>query len=263
MSMMPDDQTTDSLIKQISSAKSAFDEAVEAVVPDTMFNLSVRRLKLVDDAARVLRFRQAIFNDLPDRDLVLPEDDEEGWARDHLGDQGITIGVFDGDTLVGYASMLIPDIDHPEHLGQLIGFRADELRESFNLASCMVLPSHRGYGIQRRTVALRFGIASHLGRHVALSLTSVRNFPSRHNLMKSGLSVVWAGELEPARRRMVFRRDLRVDADAFHYADVKAVYASDFERHVELTSRGYVGFREALLNDKLAILFAKPKEIAQ
>jgi hypothetical protein len=257
--MMPDDQSSDPLMSQIST-QTRFDEALATVVPDTMFNLEVRRLTLGDDVETVLRFRQAIFNDLPERDLVLPEDDEQSWAFDHLGDQGITIGIFDSGALVAYASMLVPDASHPEHLGHLLTLSEAELHTSFNLASCMVLPSHRGYGIQRRTVALRFGIASHLGRHIALSLTSVRNFPSRHNLMKSGLSVVWAGELEPARRRVVMRRDLRLEDDSIQYADVKAVYASDFERHVELTSRGYVGFREALLNERLAVLFAKPRE---
>ncbi len=249
--------TTKPTLVSIQNAPSV-EEVFASNIPNTLFGLNVRQLLFDQDVGAVLDLRKRIFSALPDPDLVLPEDDEELWAHDHLGPTGFTIGMFSQQNLVAYASLLLPTPNHPEHLGFYMDQSEDDRSRVAHIASCMVLPAFRGLGIQRRTIALRLGVATAMGRSICLALTSVGNYSSRHNLMKSGLSVIWMGETAVRRRRVILARDFSNPLNISSLKAIKAVSALDYERQAELTSCGFIGYAEAIVSSKIGVIYGQP-----
>lgn len=201
------------------------------------------RLLSVADGAQVLGLRALVLSRLEHPDQYVREADEEGFVRAHLaghpGCLGETIGVFDGDTLVAYAMVALPDADDPHNLGRWLALPQRTTADVAHIASCMVRPDYRGHGLQRTLLAARFSLAQSRGRHVGIAMVSLHNHASRHNMMREGMRIAWAGEIDGLRRQL-----LAIDlGQAWRFDEAQACLAGalDWQRQCELTRQGWWG----------------------
>jgi hypothetical protein len=203
----------------------------------------IQRPLVLSDLDSLLTFRKTIFSGLTDPDWVLPEIDEIHWGHSRLIGSGKCTGLFDSSgNLVAYASMYCPPQFTPDCPIPMSCIPANSWHRVAVIDSCMVDPQYRGNGLQRALICARFKTAEMLRRSLCVSLTSLMNDPSRHNLMSCGLSIQWIGETEPKRLRQVLMRDLTAATPA--YGPVTWVPVSDLAKQTKLTSEGYRGFCE-------------------
>ena len=121
------------------------------------------RLLSVDDLQPIMGLRARVLASLPLADLYVREHDELDFVARHLGQEGETLGVFDGDRLAAYAMLGLPTAASPDKLTHLLfashpGLAACAL-DCATIASCMVHPDYRGQGLQRRLLQARFARA--------------------------------------------------------------------------------------------------------
>lgn len=204
-------------------------------------------LQLLREAhvSAVLDLRNQVLGALTEPDLYVREADETGFVREHCGLRGETIGVFDRGQLVAYAMLGLPPADDPEHLGRPLQLPRSSWPRVAYVASCMVLPSHRGQGLQRNLLAARFALAQTRGRDICVAMVSLHNSASRHNLLKEGMRVAWVGDLDGLKRQLMYidlAHPLRFDLGP--EAVTHVVHHLDYARQRSLTEQGYWGVAE-------------------
>jgi GNAT superfamily N-acetyltransferase len=195
-----------------------------------------------NDAPSVLELRENVLSDLPARDLYVREDDERGFVAAHLGPSGATIGLYEHDRMIAYAMLGLPAADDADNFGHLIGLDSAERGRMSHLASCMVLPSHRGRGLQRRLLNARLVLARAQGRSRCAGIVSLKNHASRHNLMREGLMVVWVGVWRGLERQLLLRELDRPRPAAIPALDW--VSAEDFDAQSAQIGAGAIGVAE-------------------
>lgn len=213
-------------------------------IPFAFPNLVQRELT-ENDLNSLLNFRKTIFTDLSMPDLVLPETNEMQWGRSRIGSNGKCIGLFESDgNLVAYASLYFPSSSSAEMFFSL----GDIPKRFWNyitiIDSCMVHPRYRGYGLQKYFIRERCNLAHKYNRHFCVSLTSLANATSRHNLMSSGFAISWIGETAKNRLRQLLIHDLSEVATINSHCEVTWVPVTDIEQQKLLLSKGCHGIRE-------------------
>lgn len=154
--------------------------------------------------ADIMALRQRVLAQLPLADLYVREADEAAFVHAHLGAHGTTLGLRLGGQLVAYAMLGWPAAD--DALVRCLpawARPADGGQACAILASCMVVPEHRGRGLQRQLVQARIALAQAQGRGRCIAMVSPHNHASRHNLMQAGLGLVWAGQLAGLQRHVL------------------------------------------------------------
>ena len=218
----------------------------------------LRPLKL-SDIDQVLALRDEVLAELEDRDLYVREADEAGFVAMHLNDgesspRGETLGVFERDQLVAYAMLGLPAAEDADNLGRYFTDQRAELAETAHLASCMVRRPFRGNFLQRLLLTARFALARSYRRQLCVSMVSLRNAASRHNLMREGLCIGWVGEIDGLRRQLLA---LRLDGSwDFARDQARLVSAVDWEQQCDLTRAGWWGIASDAATRERAILFA-------
>lgn len=193
----------------------------------------------------VLQLRNQVLGALTEPDLYVREYDEVGFVTQHCGPRGDTIGVFDQGQLVAYAMLGLPPVDDPDHLGEPLKLPHSAWPRVAYVASCMVLPSHRGQGLQRSLLAARFALAQTRGRDICVAMVSLHNSASRHNLLKEGMRVAWVGLVDGLKRQLMYielARPLRFDLGP--QAITHVVNHLDYTTQKTLTHQGYWGVAE-------------------
>jgi hypothetical protein len=205
------------------------------------------RLLALADRDAVLALRDEVLAQLDHPDHYVREDDEDAFVRMHLPGhaacRGETIGVFDDrDRLVGYAMLGLPDAASPDNLGRCLPPRDRELHETAHLASCMIAPAHRGHALQRTLLAARFTLALAHARPLCVAMVSLHNHASRRNLLRAGLRIAYAGNVQGLRRHLIaidLERPWRYDM-----GQAQLVECLDYDRQCVLTRAGYHGIAD-------------------
>lgn len=216
------------------------------------------RLLTLQNAAAVLRLRNSVLADLPDPDWYVRETDEPAFVRKHLGghsgSRGQTLGLYKGRQLIAYAMLGLPRADDADNLGIPLGLDESARARVAHLASCMVRTAYRGYRLQRPLLAARMALAQAYGRSIFTAMVSLRNQPSRRNMMHEGLHVAWVGEIQGLRRQILCGDILQpwvVDQSR-----IQVVSSLDFERQQQLTRAGWCGVGFLVNQSPDALLFA-------
>lgn len=177
----------------------------------SLIGLSARTLA-ADDLPLLRRLRDEVFATLAHPDLYVREDNEQAFIERHLGALGRTTGLFApaaaGETpaeLVAYAMVSLPREEAAEHLARHLAFTDQQLLDTAELTSCMVAPAWRGRGLQRSLIASRMTVARSQGKHHVVSLVSLMNHQSRHNLMANGMQVHHTGLWRGLQRQWLLR----------------------------------------------------------
>ncbi|HSV46942.1 MAG TPA: hypothetical protein VLJ58_14235 [Ramlibacter sp.] len=191
----------------------------------------------------LMALREEVLGRLPDPDLYVREEHERDFVAAHLagraGAQGETIGAFDGARLIGYAMLGLPAAHDAANLGRLLPQAAGRLGEVAHIASCMVLESCRGHGLQRVLLGARLLLAQAHGRSFCAGMVSLHNHASRRNLMREGLRIVHVGEVAGLRRQIMA---LRLGQPwAFATEQAQLVDSGDYARQCALSAAGWCG----------------------
>ena len=109
--------------------------------------------------AAVVGVQEALTAALQNPSLYYPNPPE--LLRLCLGEQGLTIGTFVANRLIGFRSILYPGA-REDNLGRDIGLSANDLNLVAHLERTVVLPDYRGNRLQMRMTAhaIRLGIAT-------------------------------------------------------------------------------------------------------
>lgn len=217
------------------------------------------RLLSAADTAALKQLRAGVLAQLAHPDLYVREPDEGAFIRAHMGPHGEgtgeTIGVFDGEDLVAYAMLGLPDADAPGNLGRHLPLPAQAMGGVAHIASCMVREDCRGHGLQRLLLAARFSLAQARGRVICIAMVSLHNQASRRNLMREGMRIGWVGDLDGLHRQLLvahLTQPWEFDSD-----QVQLVERLDWVRQGQLAREGWWGVSELEGRGQNALVFAR------
>lgn len=219
------------------------------------FGIFDGRILSPSDVAALITLRSEVRAELSDPDLYVNEDDEEGFLRKLCGESGQTYGVFDGERLVAYGSVGFPLADDEDNLGILLGLDGAGCAQIAHIASCMVLPSHRGHALQRSLLRARFALAVATGRRHAIAMVSLKNDASRHNMLRQGMRVRWVGTLCHGLRRQLLVRDLLAPPDEGVRPTESLLASSDYEAQIAAIAAGLEGWQDHHEDGRSVIAF--------
>lgn len=216
-----------------------------------------------EHVTNILLLRKQVLSHLTNPDIYVNEDDEQEFVRQHCGPAGVTLGVFDGPRLVAYAMLGLPTPQDPNNLGHWFGLAPPNCARVAHVASCMVLPSHQGLGLQRRLLAARFRLALDYGRSICIGMISLHNHISRQNLLREGFHIGWVGHLCGLERQLMYTDLNRPMAfDISLGAQSHRVACLDFVSQRTLTRQGFWGTgTDSLLSltDAEELIYSRPK----
>ncbi|PWC37539.1 GNAT family N-acetyltransferase [Azospirillum sp. TSO35-2] len=210
-----------------------------ALLPD---GLSVRLMD-GDDSSLLADFRVRVVATLEDPDHYRMAGEVGNFVADHLGDRGLTAGVFRGGRLVAYGALGLPGADDPNR-GRDLDLPEAELGSVAHMSSAMVDPSERGRGLHHRLIDWRIEVAEALGRRHLLTTVSPRNHCSWGHLAGHGIYpkrlVRVGGDLV----RLLVHRDFTTDP-IFDPATAELVAIEDLAGRWDVFERGHVWGRVA------------------
>lgn len=206
------------------------------------------RVLTEDDFSTIMELRDVVFAALSNRQFLYPEDDEEGFVRSHLGSDGMSVGVFDGEQLIGFTNLTLPDGDRLGLPWLDIPARRVQRHHAL-LMNGIVRPGFEGNGLHKYLIAERLRIAEADDRPLARVLASPYNYRSWGNFIWHGFIV--KGFIRPyepkfgmllryvmdmdARQRLVGRRDTAILVDS-----------SDIEKQEACFEQGMLGFSRVM-----------------
>ncbi len=213
------------------------------------------RLLQLEDLAALHALRDEVLGALPNPDCYVREADEAVFYRQHLSPQGATIGVFHHHQLVAYAMLGLPSAEMPHPLADALGLSGQERAELSSLSSCMVRPDWRGLGLQRALLGARLALADGFGRRLCVGMVSLHNHSSRHNMLRLGMYIAWAGQLDGLQRQITLidlRRHPHVAAD-----DERLIDSNDLDAQRQALTDGYIGIGEWRLPRQVRLRFQR------
>ncbi len=206
--------------------------ALAVALPDGL----TARIMDGDDYDRLADFRVRIVATLEDPDHYRMAGEVGNFVADHLGDRGVTAGIFSGDQLVAYGALGLPGPDDPNR-GRDLDLPEAELPLVAHMSSAMVAPSARGRGLHHRLIDWRVEVAQALGRRHLLTTVSPRNHCSWGHLAVHGLHarklVQAGGDLV----RLLVHRDLSLNP-LFDTATAALVAVEDLSARRDVFERG-------------------------
>ena len=114
--------------------------------PAESISLSIRRCML-DDLDSIMELQQHISYTMTNPDLFVSTDRSDN--RDYLISPNAIFGVYDGERLAAYGSIIFSN-DAPENLGWDLAWNREKLFHTATLDTIVVDPDYRGHGLQRR-----------------------------------------------------------------------------------------------------------------
>lgn len=211
------------------------------------------------DVPALIELRNTVLSQLRDPDLYVREADEAAFMRALCGPAGQTYGVFDGERVIAYGAIGFPAAAAEDNLGKVMGYAPEVCAQVAHVASCMVLPAYRGHGLQRLLLRARFALALASGRRYAVAMVSLKNFESRHNMLRQGMQVRWVGEVDGLQRQLLVR-DLLIEAQPATMT--RWLDAADWEQQCALSARGWWGWREQAQAQGGQLEFAPPRVLS-
>ena len=168
-----------------TAAHAAAAARLTALAADLPDGLTARMMDL-DDCDRLADFRVRVVATLDDPDHYRMAGEVGNFVTDHLGDKGVTAGVFHDGRLVAYGALGLPGPDD-HNRGRDLDLPDDQLPLVAHMSSAMVDPSVRGRGLHHRLIDWRLEVAQTLGRRHLLTTVSPRNHRSWGHLADHGI----------------------------------------------------------------------------
>ncbi|HWR39120.1 MAG TPA: hypothetical protein VN611_06440 [Patescibacteria group bacterium] len=194
------------------------------------------RLLNKTDLPEMLALYDAVVAAMEDPNMLWRYDD--AVVEKFLGEDGMVIGVFCAQRLIGFRVLYIHHPGDPDNPLSCIG---QSREETAHLALCVILPKFRGSSLQKKmgVPLLRAAMAEKPFTRLC-SIVSPHNYPSISDKIFQGMVVV---KLMPKFKgiwRYIFYRDMTVPVGVRTAEPVFALSA-DYPRQIELLEQGYQG----------------------
>lgn len=137
-----------------------------------------------ENIKEILELHPIIMNNLDNEDLFYFDNYE--FYKYHLENEGVILGCYINEVLIGYGVMIIPKYDD-ENLGYDLKLPQDELLYVAHLDSVAIHPDFRGNKLQVKIFSMLEEIAKQRGYKHLCSTVSPQNIYSIKNLEILGL----------------------------------------------------------------------------
>lgn len=211
----------------------------------------VRHLKM-DDLQIILDLQEAVYASLPDQSVLQPLSTAE--FEYILNDQGIMIGVFVEEKLIGFRALLDPPLEE-EHLGYDCGVAEEDFSRVLYQEISNVSPEFRGHGLQKKMAQWSMEEIDLDRYDYVCSTVQPYNIPSlkdkfSQNLVVRALKIKYVDKL-----RYVFFKDLKNPTPT--YKESKTVVMSDQDGQKELLKAGFVGTKMFEENNEWFVVYER------
>lgn len=197
--------------------------------------VKVRHLSM-DDLPLIEALQSKVYAALPDQTVLQPLSTEE--YEYILNDQGIMIGVFDKEKLIGFRALLDPPVDE-EHLGYDCGIPEEQFSRVLYQEISNVSPDYRGYNLQKKMAKWSMNEID-LGRYdYVCSTVQPYNIPSLKDKLSQGLIVKALKIKYIDKLRYVFFKNLK--QQPIEYREQQKIVMSDVEAQQRILKDGFVG----------------------
>lgn len=189
---------------------------------------------------QVLEIEYYVLDRLDDKDLCLHSTLE--IAKATLNGQGLAVGTFVNNELIGIRTLYYPPADSYDNLGNYTRFDIDKTAVT-NMERTFVRADYRGNSLQRRMSEHVLKVAAEQGKikHVC-SMVSPKNGPSISEKFALGLCAVNLVCVYGGHWRYIFHKDITQERVLIPET-VIPVLSIDLEKQTELVNQGYYGFK--------------------
>lgn len=206
------------------------------------------------DWQKVADLQQEVVAQMAEPELFFPLTVEE--IHEALSDNGIVLGAVVNETLIGFSTILFPNLEK-DNLGMDLGLSEDAAGKVGYLEASNVRPEFNGNSLQKTLRSCIFEIAAQREHweHV-VSTVSPKNYASMIGSFSFGLVIIKLQRKYRNYWRYTFYQN-RVTPLEVDRSNAQSVLCSDIERQVELLQQGYYGYE--FLKEQRCIVFAKGK----
>ena len=182
------------------------------------------------------KLQQEVYESLPDQSILQPLTTEE--FEYILQGNGLMIGAYVEDELIGFRALLNPPIDD-EHLGYDCGIAEDQLHRVLYQEISNVSPNYRGYGLQKTLATIVMKEIDLTSYDYVCSTVKPYNIPSLKDKFSQGLLIKGLKVKYVDKLRYIFYKDLQHEQPL--YTEKTAVLMRDTELQQQLLKMGYTG----------------------
>ncbi|GAA0432253.1 hypothetical protein GCM10008983_06010 [Lentibacillus halophilus] len=193
---------------------------------------------VMTDLADIQRLQAFVKASLDHSEYLQPLTTEE--FESILSGNGFMIGTFVNQDLIAFRAMMVPGVEHPEHLGMEIGLKEEDFTKLIHSEISVVHPDYRGNGLQRYMGNLVMAnVDRECFRYVATTVAPF-NIASLKDKLALGMEIVALIETYNGKMRYVLFRDFLSD-DKPSTNDVRTVDMGKTETQQHLLEAGYRG----------------------
>lgn len=214
----------------------------------------IKRLYL-EDLPKIEHTQEIVIESLSDKESLQPLSTEEFLFI--LNEQGVVVGAFADNQLIGFRALLIPEIDQ-DHLGIDIGLPEEELSKVIYQEISVVLPEYRGNRLQQtlaEVVMKELPDLKEQFRYVCCTVAPM-NIPSLKDKFSQHMCIKALKSKYNGRERYIFVKDLK--NPPLRYINYTHVKLNDLDKQKQLLEEGYVGLGFQLVKGFHELQFAKP-----
>lgn len=190
-----------------------------------------------DDLEEIMEVQQKVIDALPNKELLQPLTEEEFLTI--LTGGGIMLGAFVEDGLIAFRALLIPELDD-EGLGADIGLAKEEdLRRVMYLEITNVLPTYRGYGLQKQLGNMIMKEIDISRFDYVLSTVMPYNIPSLKDKFYQGMHIEKLKDKYGGKLRYIFVKYVNKELELEDKPILLAM--GDYKAQQTLLNQGYIG----------------------
>ena len=197
----------------------------------------MRRLEM-DDLPETEQLQQEVIGEVEDKNALQPLTTEE--FEFILTGNGLMIGAFAEERMVGFRALLIPEIDS-EHLGYDVGLSEEDLPSVLYQEISAVLPAYRGNRLQQQMAQVIMEKIPELDRefrYIACTVAPM-NIASMKDKFSQGMRIAALREKYKGLLRYIFVKDLT--ADDMDPAEEVTIPAENISQQRSFLKAGYSG----------------------
>lgn len=219
------------------------------------FTVSELSLENIDE---ILALQDTVIDSLEKKETLQPLTQEE--YRNILSGNGLMLGVFLEERLIGFRALLVPEIDE-DHLGRDIGLSEEELPGVIYQEISIVHPNYRGNRLQQTLAIL---IMQELMKtengitHICCTVAPF-NIPSLKDKFAQGMEIAALKEKYGGMLRYIFVKELAEGLDK-DWSEITRLKMDDSKAQQELLAAGWRGIQLEMEDGEYWVSFGRNQE---
>lgn len=157
------------------------------------------------DVKRIFDIMNTVKETIQDDDLFCADSKE--FITMHIHEAGFILKAVYNEEIIGFLIVRIPKYEE-DNLGLDIQLNHKELEKVAHIESVVILPVHRGKGLQKRLMMEAENILSKNGFRYLMATVHPKNLPSLNNFTKLGYEIVkTVRKYGGKKRHILFKRN--------------------------------------------------------